>query len=222
MQNPTIPRVLPFALFIAFIGLEEVYSYLGGASDHSIYVYPLKAVSVTAALIFFRRSYEELKLKDLLSFPSTALSVLAGLAVFVLWINMDWDFATFGTPRGYDPTVIAEGPERNVMTALRLLGASVTVPFMEELFWRSFLIRYIEKPDFRGVAVGSFSWVPFIMTSVLFGLEHNLVLAGVMAGVAYNLLLFKTKSVMQCVLAHSTTNLALGIYVILTGNWRFW
>jgi hypothetical protein len=53
-------------------------------------------------------------------------------------------------------------------------------------------------------------------------MEHNLFLAGVMAGAAYNLLLYYTRSIAQCIVAHSVTNLALGIYVLATGKWYFW
>ncbi|HDZ83854.1 MAG TPA: CPBP family intramembrane metalloprotease, partial [Nitrospirae bacterium] len=29
-------------------------------------------------------------------------------------------------------------------------------------------------------------------------------------------------SIYVCIIAHSVTNLLLGIYVIRTGNWQFW
>jgi CAAX prenyl protease-like protein len=61
-----------------------------------------------------------------------------------------------------------------------------------------------------------------LICAVLFGLEHNLILAGIMAGVAYSLLLYWTKSIYQCILAHAVTNLVLGIYVLQTGYWQFW
>jgi CAAX prenyl protease-like protein len=49
-----------------------------------------------------------------------------------------------------------------------------------------------------------------------------LFLAGVMAGAAYNAVLYKTRSISQCVLAHAVTNCALALYVLATGQWRFW
>ena len=32
------------------------------------------------------------------------------------------------------------------MVAVRIFGAALVVPVMEELFWRSFLMRWIESP----------------------------------------------------------------------------
>ena len=93
---------------------------------------------------------------------------------------------------------------------------------MEEIFWRSFLIRYIISSDFEKIPIGRFTWSSFLISTVLFGLEHNLFLAGMMAGIAYNLLLYRTKSLAHCIFAHAVTNLLLGIYVLATGKWQFW
>ncbi|MBW2187625.1 MAG: CAAX prenyl protease-related protein, partial [Deltaproteobacteria bacterium] len=57
---------------------------------------------------------------------------------------------------------------------------------------------------------------------VLFGLEHHLIIAGMMAGALFNLLLYRTRSIAQCILSHAVANLALGLYVLQTGQWQFW
>jgi CAAX prenyl protease-like protein len=93
---------------------------------------------------------------------------------------------------------------------------------MEELFWRSWLLRYIISQDFKSVEIGRFTLPSFLIGTVMFGLEHNLWLAGIMAGALYSLLLYRTKSLAQCIVAHAVTNLLLGIYVLQTGKWYFW
>jgi hypothetical protein len=105
---------------------------------------------------------------------------------------------------------------------VRLLGSSLVVPVMEELFWRSFLRRYLINPDFRSIPMGAFTWFSFVGTAVLFGLEHHRVLVGVIAGVLYGLLLVYQKNLKGVVLAHGVTNLGLGIYIMVTRNWMFW
>jgi CAAX prenyl protease-like protein len=227
LEKTAFPRIFPFALFMLFIGLEELARYLQGksllpVSGHALYwIYPVKAVTVGAVLIYFRRHYQEIRCSDLGRPVFTAASLLAGLGVFWLWINMDWSFGTLGTPAGFDLNVFA-GPEKVGMTAARLAGAVLVVPIMEELFWRSFLIRYIIDNDFSKIPIGTFSWASFLITVVLFGLEHHYFLAGMMAGAVFNLLLYYTRSISQCILAHAVANLALGIYVLRTGEWRFW
>ncbi len=98
----------------------------------------------------------------------------------------------------------------------------MVVAITEELFWRGFLIRWIIKPDFRSVPIGMFTWPSFVITSLLFATEHNRWLVGLIAGIIYNILLYRTKSLRACMVAHGMTNLALGLYVLATQQWTFW
>jgi uncharacterized protein len=228
MERAAIPRTVPFALFMAFIGVEEFLRLLADKglisfSAHSLYyLYPLKTFSVAAVLLLFLPRCQEITLRDLADFGRTTVSILVGLLVFILWINMDWQFGTIGKLQGFNPTLLSDSFSRNAMTLVRLAGAAIVVPIMEELFWRSFLLRYIIDHDFAKVPIGRFTCLSFLISAALFGMEHNLFLAGVMAGIAYNLLLYYTRSISQCIVAHAVTNLALGIYVIHTGKWYFW
>ncbi len=221
-------RILPFAAFMFFIGIQQLIQYFidnnyGTLTDtHLLYLYPVKIIVVTALLLYLFRYYDELKFGDFYNFPHTLLSVFTGLIVFVLWINMDWPFATFGEAQGFNPGLVDDSVIRGGLIFFRIAGAALLVPVMEELFWRSFLLRYIINSDFEKVQIGAYTMSSFSIGSVLFGLEHNLVLAGVVAGAIYCLLLYKTKSLAQCVLAHGITNLALGIYVLQTQSWQFW
>ncbi len=228
MKQEFWPRILPFAVFMGFIGIQEGVVALAEkgilplSEQQLLFLYPIKALVVFGLLLFFARRYTELNFCDLHKRSNTALSIFVGVIVFILWVNMDWDFATIGAAKGFDPTLIQDDGVRSTLIVFRLFGAALVVPIMEELFWRSFLLRYIINADFSRVAIGAFTWPSFLIGAAFFGLEHNLILAGVMAGVAYNLLLYKTKSVAQCVLAHAVTNLILGIYVLQTGQWQFW
>ncbi len=227
LDRDTIARCLPFIIYMAFVGVQEGLGWLGargfiGYDDNTArFLYPVKIAMVALALVVLWKRYSEVRFKGI-RVSDTLLSVVVGLVVFVLWINMDWPFAVFGEMEGYDPGISGGGPTPLALLGIRLLGASVIVPLMEEIFWRSFLIRYIINPDFMAVQIGRFTLVSFIISTALFGLEHNMFLAGMMAGAAYTLLLYRTKSIAQCIIAHGITNLALGIYVINTGQWRFW
>lgn len=221
-------RIIPFAVFMAFIGLQQMAEWLVSkdilslTEQHLLYLYPVKALLVALLLCYFWRQYSEIKWTDFKNIKHTLLSVFLGLLVFILWINMDWNIASLGQSSGYDPYLSHSDSSRNVLIAFRLFGAAIVVPIMEELFWRSFLLRYIINSNFNSVRIGTYTLSSFMIGSVLFGLEHHLVLAGIMAGVAYSLLLYRTKSIAQCILSHAVTNLVLGLYVLQTGLWRFW
>jgi CAAX prenyl protease-like protein len=57
---------------------------------------------------------------------------------------------------------------------------------------------------------------------VLFGVEHNTWLAGLICGALYNWLLYRRKSVSACIIAHSVSNAALAAWVLARGDWKFW
>ena len=221
-------RYLPFALFMAFIGMDGILRHLAEQGLFTLtdttlyYLYPIKTVAVALLLFNYRKEYRELSLKDLANLPSTATSCLLGLLVFILWINMDWTLSATGDPQGFNPTLLPDSGVQIGMTAFRIAGAVLLVPLMEELFWRSFLMRYIIDQNFQKQPIGAFTWASFLITAVLFGLEHHFILAGIIAGILYSLLLYRTRSIAQCVLSHAVTNLALAIYVLYTGKWFFW
>ena len=228
MPKYILYRVLPFAIFMLFIGSEEVLRFLNGkglanfpATIH-LYLYPFRAVATGLLLAFFWKRYDETRFRDLLRYRETLLSVGVGIIVFVLWINMPWALGASVTPAGYDPTVVSDSFTRHCLMLIRLLSASIVVPIMEELFWRSFLLRYVINPDIATVPVGAFSWASFLIGALLFGLEHHQFYAGIMAGVAYSLLLYRTRSLVLCIVSHGVTNALLGVFVLQTQQWRFW
>ena len=219
-----LARVAPFGLYMAFVAVLEIPTLLGGdplSPSFILGLYPVKIALVAVALAVFRKSYTDLDWGALRKPAPTSLSVCAGIAVFVLWINLDLPWAIQGELTSYDPTGAAPGWAYALILA-RVAGAVLIVPLMEELFWRSFLVRYLADREFMAVRAGTFTLFTFLATGVLFGLEHQLYLAGILAGLTYNGIYLKTKSLAQCVLSHAVTNGLLAAYVLATGNWRFW
>ncbi|HDY87374.1 MAG TPA: CAAX prenyl protease-related protein [bacterium] len=223
-DSPAFKRILPFAVYMVLIFAFDLLKPLmpeGFLTDnYTAITYSVRMLTVAAILVYFFKSYDELRL-DSLKAVHVLGALAAGAVVFVLWINMDWDFATLGSSEAYDPRILP-GKAYYVFLAVRLAGTALVVPLFEEIFWRSFVLRYFINQDFTAVKIGVFTWMSFIITSLLFGSEHYLWLAGIMAGVFYNLLLYWSRSIYVCIIAHSITNLLLGIYVIRTGSWQFW
>jgi len=227
-KQAMLPRILPFVLFMAFIGLSEGIVFLARQGlfplgpESLYYLYPVKTIAVALLLFNYRGIYHEVRWRDLAQGKQTAAAVLIGLATCVIWVWTDWTNTVTGAPQGFNPALLPEGAIRVMMTAIRVAGAVLVVPIMEELFWRSFLLRYLVDPDFESVPIGRFTWLSFLASTVLFGLEHHFIFAGMIAGAIYSVILYKTRSIAQCVLAHAVTNLALAGYVLYTGRWYFW
>jgi CAAX prenyl protease-like protein len=228
LDDSILARTLPFALFMAFIALDESirlaarWGWLTLPVAAPYYLYPVKTVAVAALLFKYKGTYRELSIHDLWHSKTSVAVCAAGLLTCVIWVSMDWPLTVAGAPKGFDPMLLPDGPVRVLMTLTRVAGAVLVVPLMEELFWRSFLLRYLIDADFESVPIGRFTWTSFLATTVLFGLEHHLFLAGMAAGAIYSVILYKTRSLAQCVLAHAVTNLTLACYVLFTGKWYFW
>jgi CAAX prenyl protease-like protein len=103
-----------------------------------------------------------------------------------------------------------------------LIGATLIIPVVEELFWRSFALRFLIKPDFKSVTLGQFTWFSFLVVSIAFGFEHHRWLPGIVAGMVYAGVLYRSRNLFSPIQAHATTNFLLGIYVIATKQWHFW
>ena len=173
------------------------------------------------ALAFYARNYVEFSDFSSVAVRDWGLALLTGALVFVLWINLDQSWLTFGEPKGFNPAQ-ADGSLDWALIAVRIFGAAAVVPVMEELFWRSFLMRWIDRHDFLRQAPVAVTLRALLITSVLFGVEHSLWFAGIVAGLAYGWLYVRSGSLWPSMIAHALTNLMLGIWVVMTGNWQFW
>jgi CAAX prenyl protease-like protein len=216
-------RIVPFAAYLAFIVIGDVLGRLGVPQDALRWLYPAKIALVALLLALFWRRYRELS-TDFSRFHLAPLQMLTALAtgvlVLVLWISLDARWMVVGSPSGFDPRV--DGRIDWLLVAIRIAGAALVVPVMEELFWRSFLMRWVDAPDFESVAPSQLTIKSFVITVVLFGVEHNLWLAGIVAGAAYSLLYMRHRNLWSPILAHAVTNGLLGVWVVRTGSWSYW
>lgn len=211
------PRVLPFALYILFLAVEDLAAGLAGP-----WLYPVKVGLVALVLLLLVRQYEELRCLPERRHWLWLAAPAVGVAVFLLWINLDQGWLNLaGEGGGYDPRTAA-GAIDWPLALIRLAGAALVVPVMEELFWRSFLMRWIDRSDFLALAPAAASLRAVLISSLLFGFEHSLWLAGILAGLAYAWLYRASGNLWPAVLGHAVTNLALGLWVLQTGNWQFW
>ena len=146
-----------------------------------------------------------------------------GVAVFLLWVRLDAPWMTIST--GAVAPFVPLAPDGGLDWTLvvpRLVGAALLVPVMEELFWRSFLMRWIQHPVFEAVAPARVGLKAIVLSTFVFVLAHTLWLAAIVAGLAYAWLYVRTGKLWVAVIAHAVTNGVLGVWVLATGNWQFW
>ena len=105
--------------------------------------------------------------------------------------------------------------------AVRFAGLVMVVPVIEEFFLRGFLMRYIDSQDWDRVPPGKATWLSVVGVCVYGLLGHpSEPLSAVVWFSMVTWLYLRTQSIWDCVLAHATTNLLLGVYVVVTGTWE--
>ncbi|HEX4645226.1 MAG TPA: hypothetical protein VH598_06410, partial [Verrucomicrobiae bacterium] len=114
-------------------------------------------------------------------------ALVAGIGVFVIWVGLDDLYPSFDqlVQRYWCPLLKSVGLENWCpratesvwnphaqfgansplawgIIATRVFGSSLVVPPLEEVFYRSFLYRWILRADIEAVPLGSFNWRPFV------------------------------------------------------------
>lgn len=210
-SNPVAAYLLPFLAILAAGMLA------GTASAGFEWLYPLRIFAAGAALWYFRATYQRL------DWRAGWLSLAAGAAVFALWVGLE-RYTGSGASVGV-PAALAQAsvPARTAWIALRVFGAVVTVPIAEELAFRGFLLRRLACADFESVAWRTFQWLPFVISSIAFGILHGeRWLAGTLAGMIYALVMMRRGRIGEAVIAHAVTNALLAVFVLATGQWQLW
>ena len=148
------------------------------------WLYGLNLVLVGGLLAWHWRDYGELARQNWPSLFETLAAVLVGLVVFGLWITLTARWMQIGQATAAFVPLDAQGQLLWPLIAVRWLGATLLVPVMEELFWRSFLMRWFNNPQFERVPPGQTTLKAVVLSTFVFMLAHPLWLAAVVAGLA--------------------------------------
>jgi CAAX prenyl protease-like protein len=213
-----LPYLLPLALFLVGTAVEQHM-----APSMYPFVYTAKILVVFVVLWVLRSHFPELKRNS----SGVALSLLLGPLLTAAWILIDCftpHLSIFGTRSAYDPfAAIANQNFAWLFIVIRLAGLSLIAPVIEELFYRSFTLRWIVNPDdFRKVPMGNYNTLAFVVVVLIMASGHPEYLAAAFFSAAMNFLLNRTKNLWATIAAHGSTNLCLGIYVLYAHAWKYW
>lgn len=220
LSRAALVRILPFGLFMLLLALRGAVA--GNADIDARWIYGLNVLLVGGLLLWLRREYGELVRQLAPHMRELLLAIAVGFIVFVLWISLDAPWMALGEPTASFVPVDAAGQLIWPLIAMRWIGATLVVPVMEELFWRSFLMRWVDNVRFEAVMPQRTTLKAVVLSTFVFTLAHTLWLAAVIAGLAYAWLYVRTGKLWVPIVAHAVTNGVLGVWVVATGNWAFW
>ena len=225
IQNIMWTHVVPFAAWLALMTLLPPAGWS----------YAVRSVVCLGLFFWFApwRWYEKLNAHHI------PLALTVGAAVCIIWIFPELSlmkripgfeslYALLGImPIWSRPEALTEFPYAPEtcgwpLVIIRLLGSSIVVALLEEFFWRGWMYRWLIKSNFLSVNPGTWNRFAFFSVAVLFGLEHDRWLVGILAGLIYGWLYIRTRDIWAACIAHGITNFLLGLYVLQTGAYAFW
>lgn len=207
-------RVAPFFIFAALTTSQTLF---GEAGRYWIYI----AKSFVGAWLLWVVWPVVPEMRWKVSWEA----VVVGLLVLVMWVGIDPFYPKYPKePKPWNPnSLYGEGSALAwTLVVGRILGSSIVVPPMEEMFYRSFVYRYIINPKFDEVPLNRFHPLSFVITSVVFGMVHREWLAGILCGLAYQWLVIRKGRLGDAMTAHAITNFGLGVWIVYKGAWHFW
>lgn len=171
---------------------------------------------------FLRGDYPELRAMKFR--PGWALADIAlGVLLAVQWVGPYLLIDALPRPDpedGFNPQMAGESMLATIL-AIRMIGFAVVTPVFEELFIRSFVMRYSDcymRPgDFRDIALARYTLKSFVSTVVIFTVAHAFWewWVAVPWVVATNLWFYLRKDIGSTILVHASTNASILIYVVV-------
>ena len=201
--NPAAPWLVPLLATIATCLIARLFSARGFDP------YCPLAVPVAAALLWhYRHHYRS-------HAPGVSwVAVAVGILVFAVWIVM----ARRTSHPGSGPDILLQ-PGPMIWICLRVLGAVIAVPLVEELAFRGYLVRRLMASDFESVPFKNLSWTSMALSSLAFAVLHRPFAWGFIAGLAYAWLVRRRGRLADAVIAHSTATALLAAYALATHSW---
>ena len=234
--EPRVPLMAPFMAYLVLMATNDLIP--GNLQSVAIVIHIGLASWVTWLFRHHYPSWGKLHLGP---------AIVVGLVAAWLWVagqhlldgigigghtlgetlSLSWrpPFMLLEEAEAYNPhTDHGTGTLFGVYAVLKICRAVTIVPIVEELFWRGFILRaFVSWDRFDRVPWGQFGWVAFLGSSLLSVLQHpgNWGVS-IACWMLFNALFYWKKSLSCLMVTHAVTNLALYIYVVQSGDWRFW
>lgn len=201
------------AYLLPLLSVLAVSLVSGLATTEFDYFYPLRVVVAAGVLYKFRAHYPPLRI------DAPWLGLTAGVLLAVVWI-LGFQRTTGASEPSTGAELAAMSPtSAGLWLAFRFVGGVLTVPLVEELAFRGYLMRRFNAREFERVPFERSGWLGLVVSSVAFGALHSQWLLGLLAGVVFGLLARARGRLSDAIVAHAVSNLGLFAYVLATGEW---
>lgn len=196
-RDPGVVQILPFLAFMASALLASTFS------ENPSLVYPLRMLAVGIALALVWPGLRALPWRV------DPLALASGVAIAALWI-------VTGDPEGGAvPFAGLTGALLVGWIVVRIIGTTVFVPVLEEVFFRGYLFQLIAPK--RGLVQMALA---VILSTAAFAALHDRWLVAAIAGLIFAGLVWRSNNVTDAILSHAVANGSIALWVLITGAWH--
>ena len=195
-RDPAVARILPF---IVFMGAALLVSTL--STSPSLH-YPWLATAMGSVLVVFWPFLRDLPWR----IDPVALG--GGVAIATLWI------AT-APSNGDVPYGDLAGVALTIWLGARLVGTTVFVPVIEELFFRGYLLERF-SPSGRGWSM----ILAIVVSTAFFAVLHDRWIVAAIAGLVFAGLVWRSRNVTDAIVAHAVANGVIALWALTTDAWH--
>ena len=192
--------ILPFIVFMASALLLSTFTEIPGL------YYPVRFLAMAAILLFFWRFLRGLH------WVLDPIAIAVGAVIGVAWLltapaNEAGDNALADALLNLGSIGFA------IWVLARVLGTSIAVPIIEELFFRGYVQAKIDdgRPLMRILA--------FAVSSGLFAALHGRWIAAFIAGILFGLLMLRKGRVTDAILGHMVANAVIAGWALYLQDW---
>ncbi|WP_305969953.1 MULTISPECIES: exosortase E/protease, VPEID-CTERM system [unclassified Mameliella] len=199
-QDWAAARILPFAVFMFTAVVSSTF-----VEDPTL-AYPLRMAAMAGVLWIFRAPIMALRWRI------DPLAVGFGLAIGLAWVVFASSSANPEEPFG--PARIG-GAFLVVWIVCRIVGTSLIVPIIEELFFRSYLL------DLLGAGRSHLATFFAVgVSTAAFAVLHDRMLLAALAGLVFaGLVLRPSGRLVDAVVAHIAANVLIAIWALASSDW---
>ncbi|MGD9720843.1 MAG: CAAX prenyl protease-related protein [Pirellulales bacterium] len=238
VRYPWAVFIVPYALYLALTALEPTPAgtsgWFGWTIPYAAYpiVYTVKLLVVMACMALLWQGYRQFP------FKLSPLAIGVGAVGVVLWVGLcklALERAIFtalglegvlgaGERSAFNP--LEHYADRPLLAcgflAVRFWGLAAIVPVIEEFFLRGFAMRYFLQFDWWNAPFGKLTPAALAVGTLVPVLSHPLseMLAVLVWFSLVTWLMWRTRNIWDCVVAHMVTNFLLGVWVVASGDWQ--
>jgi len=202
-----VAMLMPLVILLAMVLLTAAVSF------EFIWLYPLRVIAALLALVWY---WPEMRL---IPYRPSPVALGAGLCVALIWILMLFN-ADPEADKVFSEALQAAPPLwSGLWLVFRFTGAVLTVPIVEELAFRGYLLCKLSHSQNYTRGPVLFSVIAIMVSSLAFGALHGAWVAGTVAGIIYALVRLRSQHIGDAILAHASTNFFVFLFAAYSHQW---